>query len=131
MSTYIPYNSLYIMDGPREKSIGTGTVIRSDNGIAGIKKSLAYSTEVGHSLGIVAEPCTAINMHNHRIGSLDFLRHVNIHLMEHLSVSDIVNVRIFLGILHLDFWKLEASETAFLRPSRLSLKTQCACKGKQ
>ena len=70
-------------------------------------------------------------MHYHRIGSLDFLRYVNIHLMVHLSVSDIVNVRIFLGILHLDFRKLEASETAFLRPSRLSLKTQSASKGKQ
>ena len=76
----------------RPLGIHAGTVVRTYHGIASIKQRLANSTEVSHTLAVVAEPSTAIDMnHNGIAGSLLFGQ-IDVAGVIGLVVADIVYI---------------------------------------
>ena len=101
---------LDIVDLGRELGVHAGTVVRSDDCVAGLEEGVADGPEISHSLGVVAEPGAAVDMDDNRIGIFLFLREIDVEIMVCLAVAGIVDVGEFFGALHLGGLELETAE---------------------
>ena len=71
-------------------------MVRGNNGIARVEKSIADGPQVGHSLGIIAEPGASIDVDNYRITVLLLLRIVDVQGMVGLVIGSIIHISDFL-----------------------------------
>ena len=61
-------DALDVLDLGRELGVLRGTVVRADDGIAGVQQGVHDGAEVGHALGVVGVPGAAVDVDHDRVG---------------------------------------------------------------
>ena len=112
LTTYETDYGTYVVNLGRPLGIDAGTVVGTNDGIACIEQGLDNCTEVGHSLSVVVEPGTTIDMNHDGIAFFLLFRQIDVAGMISLAIIRIVNVFPLLRGLQLYFGHLETAETA-------------------
>ena len=105
-------DALDVLDLGRELGVLRGTVVRADDGIAGVQQGVHDGAEVGHALGVVGVPGAAVDVDHDRVGVLLHTRQINVQLVVNLVVTRIVDVLELLGAVDVELGHLEAAEAA-------------------
>ena len=86
----------YVVDLCRPLGIHARTVVGTNHCIAGIEQGLHDGAQVGHTLTVVAEPRTAVDVNHHGIAVLHLLGQVDVAGVISLVIAGIVHILPFL-----------------------------------
>ena len=125
MGTQIADYGLDVMNLGRIMGILTGTVVGCHHGIASFQKGCTDGAEVGHALTAVAEPCAAVDMHDHGVSLRLLFGQIDVERVIGLVITGIVDITEFLRIVYLlgrELLSTETEATLWLSPSCRSSK---------